>query len=408
MGETAVQLKHLKKYEKDLYRCIKCGYCRDQTRFRDNVDGVCPLRITEAHPFESFEARGKVEIALAVLEGLLPINEETGKRISEIFYMCSTCRNCWDKCYVKDHIDHVGIYEAFRADLFSMGFGLPQHKRFAEWTKQNHNPYLEPHNKRLDWLPEEFNIKPMENADIVYYVGCTSSYRQKNIAKATVSILKKLGADFTILGLEEWCCGSPLFRVGAREIGEEQAKHNIEAIEKVGAKTVVFSCAGCYRTFKTDYQEIFGKLNFNLLHITEFLSQLIKEGKLKITKELKMKVTYHDPCHLVRHLAHLGKNAMVADQPREILKNIPGVELVEMDRVKLNAFCCGAGGGLRAGFTEQSLGLAAERIREAEKTGCNVLVSSCPFCYRNLTDAIKNLNSKMSMYDVTELLDRVL
>ena len=222
------------------------------------------------------------------------------------------------------------------------------------------------------------------------------------------SLLKKLGVNFTILGLEEWCCGSPLFRVGARKVAEEQGRHNIEVIEKIGAKSVIFSCAGCYRTFRTDYQEIFGNLKFNLLHITEFLSQLIKEGKVKITKELKMKVTYHDPCHIVRHLAHLGRKAPLIEQPREILKSIPGVEFVEMERNKLNAFCCGAGGGLRAGFTEQSLELASERIREAEKTGCETLVSSCPFCYRNLTDAIKKLNSKMAMYDVTELLDMVL
>jgi Fe-S oxidoreductase len=402
---TSADLKYIKKIEKQLYRCIRCGYCRDQVRYRDNMTNVCPFK-EYAPYFESFTANGKIKIAKALLDGSLPLNDEVAKRLIDIYFMyCTTCRNCWEKCYVKDHIEHVQLYEAVRAELFSRGYMTPQHKKITEWLVGNHNPYLEKHEDRTKWQPT--NLSLPEKADIVYYVGCTASYRQHNVANATVNILKKGGINFTTLGLDEWCCGSPTLRIGARDLAEKLAKHNVEAIKKRGAKQVITSCAGCFRTMKLDYPEMVGELGFEVIHTTQFLHKLLKEGKFPLKIENKLKVTYHDPCHMSRHFAHIRK-APVHDEPRELLKSIPGIELVEMPRTKLNAFCCGAGGGVRSANPDISLELAAERVREAEATGASALVSSCPFCYRNLSDAAKNINSQLKIYDVTELLERAM
>jgi heterodisulfide reductase subunit D len=229
-------------------------------------------------------------------------------------------------------------------------------------------------------------------------VGCTSSYRQTEIARATFSLLKKVKADFT-LSPEEWCCGSPLLRTGQTDLVEQIVKHNIEVAKKLGAKKIVFSCAGCFRTFKEDYPRILKQeTGIELLHITEYLYDLLKNGKLKLTKEFPHPVTYHDQCHLGRHIG-------VYDAPREILKAMPGVRFIEMRRIKENAWCCGAGGGVKSGFKDWALEIAKQRIKEAESTNAEYLISSCPFCQHNLSDAIAALNSNLKMLDITRLLN---
>ncbi len=227
-----------------------------------------------------------------------------------------------------------------------------------------------------------------------------ATYRAKEIAKSTIELLRKADVNFKLLGKDEWCCGSVLLRTGNIETAKDIAEHNIQVLNKADTTQVLTSCAGCYRTLKKDYEEMFGKQNFEIIHIVDFLGELVDEGKLKFP-EVKIKVTYHDPCHLGRH-------TNIYDTPRKILNSIPGLELVEMARNRKNARCCGAGGGVRSAFKELSDKMADERLKEAEETGAEVLTSACPFCTFALREAAKRNGSKMRVLDLPEFLVEIM
>ncbi|UCE37525.1 MAG: hypothetical protein JSW00_19060 [Thermoplasmata archaeon] len=235
---------------------------------------------------------------------------------------------------------------------------------------------------------------------ILYFPGCMATYRAKDIAKSTIELLKKADVEFILLGEDEWCCGSVMLRTGNMEVGKDMMEHNVDAINKSGADVVVTSCSGCFRTLKQDYETMTGSLDFEVKHVLELLVDLIDKGSLKFP-ETKLKVTYHDPCHLGRHSG-------LYDVPRDILKSIPGLALVEMARSRQNARCCGAGGGVRAGFPELSDQMADTRLKEAEETGADVLTSACPFCTFALREAAGRNDSKIRVLDMPELLMEIL
>jgi len=291
-------------------------------------------------------------------------------------------------------VDTIKITENLRAELVEKGFTRPEHDAFTKRIEEVHNPYGEPHEERMKWLPPE--VKVAEKADVAYFVGCTTAYRRPEIADATVKILDAAGVNFMTLHPEEWCCGSPALRVGRKDLFLTLAKHNIEALRKTGVKRVVTSCAGCYRTLSQDYPEFVGELPFKILHTSELMAELIKEGRLKLTREVPETVTYHDPCHLGRHTG-------TYEQPREVLKSIPSIKIVEMPRNRETALCCGAGGGVKAGFPDFAMQAALERVKEAHEVGATAIVSACPFCAHNLKDAIRKSASPLKFYDLTEL-----
>ena len=235
---------------------------------------------------------------------------------------------------------------------------------------------------------------------IVYFPGCMATYREQDIAKTTIDLLKKAGIEFTMLGEEEWCCGSVMLRTGNTDVAQEMAEHNIEAFKNAGADTVITSCSGCFKTIKSDYEKLAGPQDYEVKHVLEFIKDLIEEGKLTFP-ETKVKVTYHDPCHLGRHSG-------MYDIPREVLTSIPGLELVEMERNRENARCCGAGGGVSSAYKDLSNQMADDRIVDADKTGAEVLTSACPFCTHQLRLAAERKGSKMRVLDITELLMEIL
>jgi heterodisulfide reductase subunit D len=237
-----------------------------------------------------------------------------------------------------------------------------------------------------------------EDIEVLYFVGCTASFDKnvKEVGINTINIMNALGIKFGILGKEEKCCGSVLLRIGDYSEFERLADYNIKLFNSLGVKILITSCAGCYRTIKMDYRKV-GILNLKVLHTAEYMARLIKENKIEFKNEIPVKVTYHDPCHLGRHSG-------IYDTPREVLKSIPGVELVEMDLIKEFSRCCGAGGGLKAGFSDIQNLMAQERVKDAEKTGAERLVSTCPFCYQGLQIGINAIKSNIKMTDLTELI----
>ena len=189
-------------------------------------------------------------------------------------------------------------------------------------------------------------------------------------------------------------------RTGHHDKGVELMRHNLELIEKTKAKQIVFSCSGCFRAFRTDYQREMGNLGVELTHVSQLLAKYIKEGKLKF-KSKDAVVTYHDPCHLGRHEG-------VYSEPRDVIASIPGVKFEEMDRITMNAWCCGAGGGVKSAFKDFALKTSEERIREAELTGASFLLSCCPTCKNNLRDGAESSKSNIKVMDLTEFLEELL
>jgi len=234
-----------------------------------------------------------------------------------------------------------------------------------------------------------------KKAPILYFVGCTTAYRRSEIAQATLKNLRKAKVDFTILN-DEKCCGSVFLRTGIADLAKELATSNVESIRKTGADTVVTSCAGCYRMLKLDYPKLVGAIDFKVLHTVELLPSLIQSGDFKFKGENKLRVAYHDPCHLGRHCG-------IYEEPRKTLQMIPNLELVEMEWVKDKSFCCGAGGGLKALAGDLAMSVARKRLDDAIGRGAEVIASACPFCKHNLLDSANKYNLNIAVKDIAEI-----
>ncbi|MBE6489928.1 MAG: (Fe-S)-binding protein [Methanobrevibacter sp.] len=213
---------------------------------------------------------------------------------------------------------------------------------------------------------------------MLYFRGCTAREKQTGIAEATERILKISGVDFHTLD-DEKCCGSVLLRTGFIDEAAEQIKKNTEILK---GQKIITSCAGCYKTLKEDYDGL------DVIHISQLLNDLISEGKLNLPKK-DLDVTYHDSCHLGRH-------CNVFDEPRNVIKSV--ANLVEMDNIRENSLCCGAGGGVKSAYPEIANQMASSRLAQAKQTGCETLVTPCPFCKLNLE------NDDMEVLDLTEFL----
>jgi Fe-S oxidoreductase len=229
------------------------------------------------------------------------------------------------------------------------------------------------------------------------------------IARTAVTLLKQAGVDVGIMGKDENCCGSRAYYMGWRSEFTKYAENNIQAWKNAGAKTVVVACADGYWGMKRLYPEVGSQVE--VVHMVEFLGRLIREGKLKPKRNVPMRVTYHDPCHLGRrsNVYVPGQPIMgVYEPPRDIIRNIPGVELVEMLRIKEYAWCCGGGGGVIDAYPEFNNFTASQRINEARETGAEAIVTACTWCVRSLTDAARAMNDKIKVIDVVELLQQAL
>jgi len=391
-------------------QCIHCGTCR--TWYQSKYwEPVCPSG--EWKKFDPYYLSGKMQLAMGLINGRV----KWSKEIANPFFECTLCGNCSEQCYVIETDGSrpifeltVPLLEAVRADAVKKGLGPAAHKKIAENIKEQNNPFGEQASSRTAWLKDTIGGSALSpNPDFVLFVGCTSSYRQKNIAIATAKIFQKLGLKFTVLD-DEVCCGSPLLRTGQWDQVKGLADRNIAAIRATGAKTVVTSCPGCFKAWSHDYaKEAYGGVlgiehDFKVIHTTQFLADLMKEGRLNLSNSINAKVTYHDPCHMGRNL---GEKA-IYDAPRDLIKAIPGVELTEMSRVRNVSWCCGSGGGVKSAFADFAMFTGEERVKEAAQTGANILASSCPFCQRNLDDSAKEMASKIDVLDVVELVERAL
>lgn len=389
---TAVQLM-------ELDACVRCGECNNWCPTYDASGRPKNLSPKEKiYKWKKFV--DKSYGFMASIFGPKLIEEKEFDSFVNDIHSCTTCGICATVC--EAGINTVELWEAIRANLVKRGngpFGGPNGKQSKMPSIINNykNSYNEDNKNRMKWIPNDVIIE--EKADVLYFGGCTAEMKQTNLAISTARVLNKLGIKFCMLGEEECCCGSVLIRTGQyhkeEQLAKRLAKANVDAIIKKGAKIVLYACSGCFRASLVDWPRLLGhELPFKVMHISQYLSELLKNGKIKWEKkpydEDKL-VTYHDPCHLGRHVG-------VYNSPREVLKSIPGMTYVEMERSKQFQRCCGAGGGVKAGIPELALSIAKQRVKDAEEVISkennkteNIFAQACPFCKRNLSDGKNSL-----------------
>ncbi|MFX1567620.1 MAG: (Fe-S)-binding protein [Promethearchaeota archaeon] len=405
------ELKHLKEEWKAVFSCMGCGDCGYAIRPAVGRYLTCPVK--EAKGEEAFEinfSRGRMNVLKSLLEGQIPLS----KKLAEWVYECSECGSCTEVCHMTQNeniilptcnwIDHIKVWEALRKDLIEAGFApLDRHKTITDYMNDDSmkNPYGEERTKKFEWINEFPEIK--DKAEIMFFGGCTMPLRQIDTLKNMMKILNAAGLEIA-MSKDEWCCGSIGIRIGDVSSLTDMMKHNIETFNNLGAKTIFTACAGCYRTWKKDYPELIGEpLPFEVKHVTEVLIELLNSNRIpfKYEEGEKIKVTYHDPCHLGRHMN-------LYEIPREVISKIPGIELVEMKRNRKNAWCCGAGGGLKSQFSDLAIDISKERIREAIESEADILTTSCPFCIGNLRDAYDemapDIQNRIKLIDIIDLI----
>ena len=358
----AEEKKELKKMKKDLLlatqQCIGCEFCVPS----------CPLHFG----WLTDSATGKMQSLHYAMKRGVDLDE----RLMEILYSCTLCGSCEYKCKsLSQSVKVTDIVKKARQMFVKAGKGpMPMHKKMIEALKTLGNPLQEPIRKRKDEYPPTFKKK--DHAETLLFFGCLTSYQDFEIISSTFQILEGAKVDFTALEVEEFCCGYIAHLVGSEDDFKNCQEKNIASISKVGPKQLVTTCAGCFLTFKELYLE--GSFNgVTILHSVQYLETLTKEGKIRFKSLPTQKVIYHDPCDLGRQLG-------IFEPPRNILRQIPGVELIEFETNRYNADCCGGGGGYKAVDAEKSLEVASKRVTAAVNAGAEVIVSACPACKRNL------------------------
>jgi Fe-S oxidoreductase len=422
----------LEDFAAEMDRCSQCSYCKwipfDQMkswRFAKNCPSI------SYYDFNSFSARGRYGVARSLIRGQSG-HSDTVQRIA---FTCMTCGSCDVSCKVcRYNLEPLEMVRELKFRLVEDGQGLDAHKAVTESLNKEQNTMQQPKAQRGEWASDLDipRLSSSEEVEVLFHAGCRFSYDKElqATARSAVTLLKNAGVDVGIRGEHEMCCAGRVYSMGYRDVFTRFARANIEAWAKGGVKTVVTACADGYHTFKRLYPKLGSQVE--VLHIVEFVARLIEEGKLTFRNKVPMTVTYHDPCHLGRqgepYVAWDGvekkiKNQIVVyepkrpryngawgvyDPPREILRSIPGLELVEMERIREYSWCCGAGGGIREAYPEYSNWTASERITEAKATGAEALVSACPWCERNFRDAIGATGDAMRVYDIVDLVQKAI
>jgi Fe-S oxidoreductase len=408
----------LAEYMEWLERCNKCTAC---TEYMEDYsfEPLCPM--AERFVKESYRPSGLMELArlLAVksieLKGkpeaidILELCKLVGfnpKSLSARFFACTECGACDASCFYYSGKHPLEIFKEVRRELAQKGFIPERFNEIRENVLNFSSPFIIEKSRAAKMgkffrIPETAEIP--EKGKLLYFIGCTTAYSLPQVARATMSVLKKAGVDFAVMH-NEICCGYPMIHTGQQDATLDLVKSNIQRIEKTGAKTVLTSCAGCYQVLSRDYPKLVDKITFEVVHTTRFFDTLINKG-LEF-KPIEAIVTYHDPCNIGR----MAENPMY-DEPRNILSNIPKMELLEMRRNKRGGFCCGSGGGVAWSYPfKMEDWISQNRASEAAQTLASVggkhpsyLVSACPACELAFKNASKQIEG-LKVLDISEVM----
>ena len=422
----------LEDYREYMLRCARCSNCKfvpHAVLKGYKYSTVCPS-ISRYH-FHAYSGGGRLVTALSVLDERVEIDHD----LMDIIYRCQTCGACDTSCkYGLDLELTEPIYD-LRANCVEKGMVPEVHKQAMEWLRKEGNMLQKPGIERGNWA-KDLGVKSLfkENAELYYHAGCRYSYDPDlwSSARKAVILLKNAGMDIAVAGKDEACCGGRAYELGYQTEFETFAPNYLDKLRAAGVKTIVTSCSDCYHAFKVLYPKIGLDMDIKVYHITEFLDELIRQGKIKPKKRVNKRVTYHDPCHLGRmgepwkpwngkiitdpnnRIMHEPRKEWrkgtdgVYEAPRHVLNSIPGLRLLEMDRIKEYSWCCGAGGGVIDAYPDYNMATAGERIMEAKDTGAEAIVTACPWCIRNFRDAVNKNKETMKVYDVVDLFEQAI
>ena len=435
------EMKPVKGYEQKLEdffpmqrRCSNCLGCKfvpfekiKSNRFGRNCPSVW------YHNFNLYSARGKFQLGQNIIEdGYVKFE---GQALDAIFN-CQVCGACDVGCKVtRFNLEPLAHNIALKERAVEKGLA-PVELKAAVNSLAKQKTMLPDYKKadRADWASglKLKDVSGKETAEYVFFPGCQYAYdpELKKKAKAYVKILQSAGVDLGYLGKLEMCCGGRAKQTGFRDAFEEAARNNAAAWEKAGVVKIVTPCSDCYHAIKRQYAML--GIKVEVVHAVELIADLIKAKKLKFKKRVDLSVTYHDPCHLGRlgephedwdgtevkilNQIHTWEPARpryagtfgVYDAPREILAAIPGVRLIEMERIRENSWCCGAGGGCSVFNPEYSDAIASERVTEAQATGAEAIVTACPWCEQNLNGIESENGTFMDVVDIIDLIVKAL
>jgi Fe-S oxidoreductase len=384
---------HTIEHAEIVHRCFRCGYCKFPG---DYVDFNCPSY--KAFGWDTFSPAGRMWLIRAWLNDEI----KTSPRFAEILYSCLACDNCKEQCVFPRFKDYLpDIFRETKEELVSEGKVPPRVRDYFKAIAVHGNPYKLPQEERGNWA-KGLGLPEFSGQEYLFYVGCVGSYDEigQKMARSVGSLLSEAGISLGILGSLEACDGNEVRALGETGLFTRLAEENILQFKKMDVKKIITLDPHALNTFKRDYPKLRG--NFEVFHFTEILARLIREKKI-VLNEYPVKTTFHDPCYLGRH-------NQIYTPPREILKLIPGLELVEMRRNGVNAFCCGGGGG---NFFTDIIGAGEDsparvRIREAVETKAEFLTVACPQCAKMLTDGVKGegREENLKVLDLAEMVRR--
>ncbi|HOE63733.1 MAG TPA: (Fe-S)-binding protein [Candidatus Sumerlaeota bacterium] len=365
----------IQEHEEDIVKCMKCGNCQE----------TCP--VYQITGMESRVARGRVRLIKAAMRGDIELTDG----VQESLLTCLQCDACSVTCPPGVPVNDLMLQA--KAAMLKKGKTLPESlNRIRVNIEGESNPFSQPKKERGAWLPPE--LRQPRSAKYLLHAGCAVSYAQSRIGKAVIRILQQAGVDFTLMGDREECCGDPLIRMGDAEQAELLIARNKALWKEFGIEYVITPCAGCFKAMKEHYADV-----IKPLHSVQFFDQLIKEGKLKFTKPFAKKVVYFDGCDIGRH-------GGVYEEPRDVLRAISGLTLLEFAKNRQNSVCCG--GPLLGSYPELAKKIASERVREAAELGAEILAAACPTCLLNLKEGANLAGIKMDVQDVNALIMRAL
>lgn len=395
---------HIDELAEEIEICASCPLmCKNMCCFHlnDKTESSAPhIRNLNLLKVLNEKKEGNEDAAMAHL-----------KWSADKLYKCTLCGQCTAWC--EESRDIPNNMMAGRADLVENGFAPEEVSEIEESTDEDDNPFGEPEDERYDEFDDDLidELSDNKGAKVGYWVGCTTSYYQPEMFEAVVKILDSAGVEFQILGDDESCCGLPQYKLGLQEQAKKLAENNKEKIEERGFDVLLVDCPECYRAFKEFYPEWDSSLDVEIVHTTQYILELIEEGKIEPKKEISKSITYHDPCELARHTTPTVRTnydtSDIHDEPREILENIPGAELKEMKWNKLKTFCCGGELGIKEIYPKVSEKIGNRTLDEAKNTDSEVLAIACPECKRQFTD-IQGNDEDFEIFSVAELVARSL
>ena len=378
----------------ELDACTQCGECLKHCPVQDVAGNPSVSPPEKIRMFREFVRAS--DGLRATLFGPREIDRKLLEDFTRAVYECTTCGACGQNCPVG--IFTQRLWPMLRKEMVKRGLGpIGVQANMPKAIEHSGNPYDKPAAERYHpWFPEK--VKLAERADIAYYAGCTGAYEAQPMVRGDVLALNAIGEPFTMLPPEEEvCCGFPLFITGQHDLLKDLTKKLVEGYKAKRVKVLICSCPCCVNIMTRDWPLFYGEaLPFKIRHITQYVSDALATGKLRLTKELKESVIYHDPCYLSRGVG-------VIEEPRTVLKSIPGLKLLEFERHGLNSRCCGSGGAARKVFHENAIAMGRLTIDEAVAKKADRLVLACPACYAKVNEAMQGHKNQIRITDIMEL-----